>query len=113
VIAKVTERGARDGTDVTVTLESRTPAVRFDPTLVHRCAGRLAPTFGEVPGLTAAAGFDAGVLAEAVPATALYVRNTTGASGVPGEHADGADCAAGVVALAEILAELAGAGRCS
>jgi N-carbamoyl-L-amino-acid hydrolase len=36
----------------------------------------------------------------------LYVRNPTGVSHAPGEHADVRDCLAGVTALADVLQEL-------
>jgi N-carbamoyl-L-amino-acid hydrolase len=38
----------------------------------------------------------------------LFVRNPTGVSHSPAEHADRADCEAGVTALAAVLEELAG-----
>jgi beta-ureidopropionase / N-carbamoyl-L-amino-acid hydrolase len=37
----------------------------------------------------------------------LFVRNPTGVSHAPAEHAEPADCAAGVVALAAALERLA------
>jgi N-carbamoyl-L-amino-acid hydrolase len=37
----------------------------------------------------------------------LYVRNPSGVSHAPEEHADVADCLAGVDALSKVLAELA------
>jgi N-carbamoyl-L-amino-acid hydrolase len=39
----------------------------------------------------------------------VFVRNPTGVSHSPDEHAEPADCLAGVEALADVLAELAGA----
>ena len=39
----------------------------------------------------------------------LFVRNPTGVSHSPEEHAETADCLAGVEALADVLADLAGA----
>jgi N-carbamoyl-L-amino-acid hydrolase len=38
----------------------------------------------------------------------LFVRNPTGVSHAPTEHATDADCAAGVTALAAVLENLAG-----
>ena len=38
----------------------------------------------------------------------VFVRNPTGVSHSPDEHAETADCLAGVEALADVLAELAG-----
>ena len=40
----------------------------------------------------------------------LFVRNPTGVSHAPAEHAERADCLAGVAALADVAADLAGAG---
>jgi N-carbamoyl-L-amino-acid hydrolase len=48
------------------------------------------------------------VLAGRIPATMLFVRNPTGVSHSPAEHAEPADCEAGVAALAAVLADLAG-----
>jgi N-carbamoyl-L-amino-acid hydrolase len=39
----------------------------------------------------------------------LFVRNPTGVSHSPAEHAEPGDCAAGVTALAAVLRDLAGA----
>ena len=56
-----------------------------------------------------AAGHDAGILAAAgVPAAMLFVRNPTGVSHSPAEHAEREDCLAGVDALAAVIADLAG-----
>jgi N-carbamoyl-L-amino-acid hydrolase len=47
------------------------------------------------------------VLAQAgIPSAMLFVRNPTGTSHAPSEHARAEDCAAGVVALAAVLEEL-------
>ena len=55
------------------------------------------------------AGHDAGILAAAgIPAAMLFVRNPTGVSHSPAEHADRHDCLAGIDALAAVLADLAG-----
>jgi N-carbamoyl-L-amino-acid hydrolase len=78
-----------------------TPEVVFDRDLAERlAAGRpLIPT---------AAGHDAGILSEAgIPTAMLFVRNPTGISHSPDEHADPGDCLAGVAALADVLEELA------
>lgn len=91
------------GLHATIAMESRTPAQRFDPTLSAALAARL----GGAPLLATGAGHDAGVLADAgVPAAMLFVRNPTGISHSPEEHAEDADCEAGGVALADVLAEL-------
>ena len=61
--------------------------------------------------LATGAGHDAGILAAAgVPTAMLFVRNPTGVSHAPAEHAERADCLAGVAALADVAADLAGAG---
>jgi N-carbamoyl-L-amino-acid hydrolase len=46
----------------------------------------------------------------AIPTAMLFVRNPTGVSHSPEEHAETADCLVGVAALADALAELAGEG---
>ena len=58
------------------------------------------------PELWAYAGHDAGVLARRVPAAMLFVRNPTGVSHHPDEHAAEDDCLAGCAVLASALAEL-------
>jgi N-carbamoyl-L-amino-acid hydrolase len=86
--------------------ESWTPEVLFASGLRDRLAGDL----GGAPVLPTAAGHDAGILAGAgVEAAMLFVRNPTGVSHSPAEHADDADCHAGVEALATVLADLTGA----
>ena len=97
---QATERAGRDGTAVDVHAESVTPAVSFDAALRDRLASRL----GGVPVLATQAGHDAGILAAAgIPTAMLFVRNPTGASHTPAEHAEPADCLAGVEALADVL----------
>jgi N-carbamoyl-L-amino-acid hydrolase len=97
------DRAERDGVTVTVTQESYTPAVQFDPALRERIAALL----GGAPMLPTGAGHDAGILAAAgVPAAMLFVRNPTGVSHSPAEHASVADCLAGVEALAAVLEDL-------
>ena len=89
--------------------ESFTPAVSFDPALRDRLAGVIGAAAGApVPVLPTGAGHDAGILASRLPAAMLFVRNPTGVSHSPDEHASPADCLAGVAALATVLAELAG-----
>ncbi len=94
---------AAHAVDVEVTVESYTPVVEFDGEL----RGRIAAALGGVPALPTAAGHDAGILAARVPSAMLFVRNPTGVSHSPAEHAEPADCVAGVQALATVLAELA------
>ncbi|MCA1713514.1 MAG: M20/M25/M40 family metallo-hydrolase, partial [Actinobacteria bacterium] len=105
VARRAREHAARHGTDMQLVAESVSPTVRFDPVL----RDRLTEALGGAPVLATAAGHDAGVLAAAgVPAGMLFVRNHTGVSHSPDEHADLADCLAGVEALAVVLATLAG-----
>jgi beta-ureidopropionase / N-carbamoyl-L-amino-acid hydrolase len=93
------------GADRAVTEESWTPQTRFPPAL----RGRLARLLGDAPALETGAGHDAGILANAGIETAmLFVRNPTGVSHSPAEHADRADCLAGIAALAACLEHLAG-----
>jgi beta-ureidopropionase / N-carbamoyl-L-amino-acid hydrolase len=93
---------------LTVRQESYTPLVRFDRGLRDRIAGVLAAAGIPAPVLPTGAGHDAGVLAARVPTAMLFVRNPTGVSHSPAEHADLADCEAGVRALAAVLGDLAG-----
>ena len=69
---------------------------------------RWRPAASRRRSLPTAAGHDAGVLAARLPTAMLFVRNPTGVSHSPAEHADDADCAAGVTALAAVLRDLAG-----
>ena len=83
--------------------ESWTPDTRFDPQLRDRLATLLA-----APVLPTGAGHDAGILAAAgIPTAMLFVRNPTGVSHSPAEHAEPADCDAGVDALARAIEALA------
>jgi N-carbamoyl-L-amino-acid hydrolase len=89
--------------------ESWTPSTVFDGGLRDRLAGVLAGPDGvPAPVLPTGAGHDAGILAAAgVPAAMLFVRNPTGISHSPAEHAETADCLAGVEALARVVEALA------
>ena len=85
------------------TEESWSPEVRFDVPL----RDHLAALLGDAPVLPTGAGHDAGILAGAgVPTAMLFVRNPTGVSHSPAEHAETDDCLAGVEALATVLADL-------
>ncbi len=100
-----TERADRDGTTCTLTTESVSGPVSFDADLSRRLA--TGHPDGDWPLLPTQAGHDAGILAEAgVPTAMLFVRNPTGVSHSPAEHAESADCLAGVEALADALARL-------
>ena len=84
--------------------ESWTPSTDFDVPL----RDRLAALLGDVPVLPTGAGHDAGILAAAgVRSAMLFVRNPTGVSHSPEEHAEDADCVAGIAALAAVVEELA------
>jgi N-carbamoyl-L-amino-acid hydrolase len=98
VVAQVSEAAGLEAIE-----ESFTDGTRFDAALATRLAGLL----GEAPIIGTGAGHDAGILAAAgVPAAMLFVRNPTGVSHSPAEHADLADCLAGVAALAAVVADL-------
>jgi beta-ureidopropionase / N-carbamoyl-L-amino-acid hydrolase len=99
---------AEQGVTLSVREESYTPVVRFHEGLRDRIAGVLAAAGTPAPVLRTGAGHDAGVLAARLPTAMLFVRNPTGVSHSPAEHADLADCEAGVRALAAVLADLAG-----
>lgn len=90
--------------DGTLKQESWTPTTHFDQGLVGRLAGMLP----EVPQLGTGAGHDAGILANHGTETAmLFVRNPTGVSHSPEEHAERDDCVGGVEALTTVLSGLA------
>src|SRR6185295_2741345 len=87
--------------------ESWTDDTTFDTTLTDRLAALLGRPDDPAPRLATGAGHDAGVLAAAgVPTAMLFVRNPTGVSHSPAEHADRADCLAGIAALTAVAAEL-------
>ncbi|NLU75867.1 allantoate amidohydrolase [Streptomyces sp. HNM0575] len=98
-----TLRARGDGVEVRVTRESRTPVVEF----AHGLRDRIARELGGAPLLPTGAGHDAGILSASVPTAMLYVRNPTGVSHSPAEHAGEDDCVAGVRALADVLEGLA------
>ncbi|HVL86101.1 MAG TPA: allantoate amidohydrolase [Pseudonocardia sp.] len=90
-----------------LTEESWSPSTEFDGPLAARLARLLGSAADPAPVLPTGAGHDAGILAAAgVPAAMLFVRNPTGVSHSPAEHAEPADCHAGVEALAAVLDEL-------
>ncbi|WP_261905733.1 allantoate amidohydrolase [Streptomyces buecherae] len=98
------ERGQRDGVDVRMVRESFTPVVEFEHALRDEL-GRILG--GARPVLGTGAGHDAGILSGTVPTAMLFVRNPTGVSHSPAEHATEDDCVAGVHALADVLEGLA------
>jgi beta-ureidopropionase / N-carbamoyl-L-amino-acid hydrolase len=83
--------------------ESWTPDTLFDPRLRDRLATLLT-----APVLPTGAGHDAGILSSAgIPTAMLFVRNPSGISHSPAEHAEAADCSAGIEALARAMEALA------
>jgi len=99
------DRAGRGGTSVERTTESQSPEVAFDDELAARLAGLSgAEPWPVIPTM---AGHDAGVLSTAgLRSAMLFVRNPTGVSHSPDEHAKTADCLAGVEALAAALQNL-------
>ena len=112
-VVTAVERAAREyaaahGVDLDVVRESFTPVVEFD----HALRDELARILGtrtelKVPVLGTGAGHDAGILSDRIPTAMLFVRNPTGVSHSPAEHAAEDDCVAGVTALADVLEGLA------
>ena len=104
------DRAERDGTGLALETESLSPEVVFDPGLARRIA---TGTHGvDRPLVPTMAGHDAGVLcATGVPTAMLFVRNPSGVSHSPEEHAETADCLAGVDALADTLELLTAVGE--
>ena len=108
VEAAARHAAAEHGVGIEVRRESFTPRVEFDRGLRDRLAAALARRGITAPVLPTGAGHDAGILAARLPTAMLFVRNPSGVSHSPAEHADPADCEAGVTALAVVLEELAG-----
>ncbi|WP_327270661.1 allantoate amidohydrolase [Streptomyces sp. NBC_01218] len=134
-VTAAVERAARDhaeraGLALDVVRESFTPVVEFEHALrdeltrilggggteaggrtegggVTGTGGRTRDGSRAVPVLATGAGHDAGILSASVPTAMLFVRNPTGVSHSPAEHADEPDRAAGVAALADVLEGLA------
>ncbi|WP_329202690.1 allantoate amidohydrolase [Streptomyces sp. NBC_01435] len=115
------EHAERAGIDLDVVRESFTPVVEFEHALRDELGKILAGRDGRdggdsrdgggadrpVPVLGTGAGHDAGILSASVPTAMLFVRNPTGISHSPAEHAGEDDCVAGVIALADVLEGLA------
>ncbi len=100
VVAEVARAARTDAVE-----ESFTRRTDFDSAL----RDRLVAALDGAPVLGTGAGHDAGILAAAgVPTAMLFVRNPTGVSHSPAEHADEADCLAGVDALAACVLDLLG-----
>jgi len=102
ILRRASECAAAEGCAVATTEESWSSRVAFDPLLAKQFSHAL----GDAPLLPTGAGHDAGVLAAAgVPTAMLFVRNPTGVSHSPDEHAEDADCERGVDALVTCLTE--------
>jgi N-carbamoyl-L-amino-acid hydrolase len=103
LISELTDAAVSEGG--TLVEESWTEQTAFDAGLLDRLRGVLP----EAPVLATGAGHDAGILANAgIPTGMLFVRNPTGISHSPEEHAEPYDCLEGVHALFQAVAELAG-----
>jgi N-carbamoyl-L-amino-acid hydrolase len=102
VVDELTELAAAEGGHLVE--ESWTDETAFDV----GTRNRLRETVGDVPVLSTGAGHDAGILCAAgIPTAMIFVRNPTGVSHAPAEHAERADCLAGIAALADVLVALA------
>ncbi|WP_460955159.1 allantoate amidohydrolase [Parasphingorhabdus pacifica] len=104
LVGRARELAATEGCAVELTEESRNETVRFDPAL----RDDLTALLDTAPVLPTGAGHDAGILAAEVPTSMLFVRNPTGVSHAPQEHAEPADCDIGAEALARVLEHWAG-----
>lgn len=104
---KAIERAQRDGTTAHLKCESYSEETKFDTELRDRLSKVLRVGEHDAPILPTGAGHDAGVLSALVPTAMLFVRNPTGVSHSPQERATDEDCEAGVIALAEVLRDLA------
>lgn len=101
IVARAEAAAARDEVSVTVRAESVSGAVEFDHELRHRLAALL-----DAPVLPTGAGHDAGILAAKLPTAMLFVRNPTGISHAPGEHAEPDDIEVGTAALTSVIRDL-------
>jgi hypothetical protein len=97
-------RGPAGNSTIGVTDSAVTPIVEFPEGPRARLQRALAH-LGDIPVLPTQAGHDAGILSPVVPTAMLFVRNPTGVSHSPTEFADAADCNAGAVALADVMAD--------
>lgn len=103
ITRQAVEFSEQNGVAFAMTSESVTAEVVFDANLRET----LNAVHGGIPLLPTQAGHDAGILQEAgIPSAMLFVRNPSGTSHSPAETAEMTDCNAGVLALANALAEL-------
>ena len=98
VVAAARTAAEAEGCSLEVRAESVSEAVTLDAELADTLAAAVRA--GRLP---TAAGHDAGVLAAHVPAGMLHVRNPTGVSHAPDEHAEDTDVETGARALADVL----------
>ena len=104
ISAEAHRHATLDSVGLQVVAESITPIVEFPEgprARLTKALGRL----GEIPVLPTAAGHDAGILSAQVPTAMLFVRNPTGISHSPAEHAEMDDCNEGAEALADVMAD--------
>jgi beta-ureidopropionase / N-carbamoyl-L-amino-acid hydrolase len=87
--------------------ESRNTGARFDAELRAALYASAEAAGVSASDLTSFAGHDAGILATHLPAAMIFVRNPTGASHTPAEHASDDDCVAAAQVLAGAIAQLA------
>ncbi|NKX53396.1 allantoate amidohydrolase [Arthrobacter mobilis] len=99
---KAQKIAAFEGCTVSLTEESYSGTVYFDPALQRQLENALPGA----PVLATGAGHDAGVLAGYVPSGMLFIRNPTGISHSPEEFVEPADADAGSAALADALEAL-------
>ncbi|MGY4648032.1 allantoate amidohydrolase [Mycobacterium sp. URHB0021] len=104
ITAEAQRHAATDSITLDITAESITPVVDFPEGPRARLTKSL-HRLGDIPVLPTAAGHDAGILSARVPTAMLFVRNPTGVSHSPDEHAEMADCNVGAAALADIMAD--------
>lgn len=104
ISAEARRHAEHESVTLDVIAESITPIVEFPEGPRSRLTKALRH-LGDIPVLPTAAGHDAGILAAQVPTAMLFVRNPTGVSHSPVEHAEPADCNRGAVALADVMAE--------
>jgi N-carbamoyl-L-amino-acid hydrolase len=106
LVARIGEQAASlaagEGCEVSVVEESVSPTTTLDEGL----RGRLATVLPGAPVLPTGAGHDAGVLGQLLPTAMLFVRNPTGISHAPEEHAEDRDVDEGGRALADVLGHL-------
>lgn len=102
-----TAAAAAEGVAVELAEESWSGGAEFGAELREAVAAVVEEALGTVSVLPTGAGHDAAVLASAgIPAAMLFVRNPTGTSHDPAEHASRDDCLAGVAALTAVLRSL-------